>query len=83
MPNYACFRGADHQDDLINSVKTLLICDDLKPPYKSSNSQKERETRDEMIKVGMDSSRMYKICWQATATMFLLFKWMVSSKTVL
>lgn len=43
MPNYACCRGADHLDDLINSVKTLLICDDLKPPYKGSNSKRARE----------------------------------------
>ena len=74
MPNYAFFRGAGHQDDLINSMKMFLICDDLKPPYKSSNSQKERETGDEMIKVEMDSSRMYNICQQVTATMFQLFK---------
>lgn len=57
MPNYACCRGADRLDDLINSVKTLLICDDLKPPYKGSNSQRGRERGDGMIKVEMDSSR--------------------------
>lgn len=74
MPNYACFRGADRQRDLINSVKTFLICDDLKPPYKSSNSQKERRTGDEVIKVQMGSSRMYNICQRVTATVFLLFK---------
>lgn len=62
MPNYACCRGANRQDDLINSVKTFLICDDLKPPFKSRNSQREREGGDETIKVEMDSSRMYNIC---------------------
>lgn len=60
MPNYACCRGADRHDDLINSVKTSLICDNLKPPYKSSNSQREWERRgDEMIKGG-DGFLMYR-----------------------
>lgn len=66
MPNYACCRGADRPDDLINSVKTFLICDDLKPPYKGSNRERARETGsergDEMIKVEMDMARMYNIC---------------------
>lgn len=60
--------GADRQDNLINSVKTHLICDDLKPPYKGSNSQRESEGGDGMIRVEMDSSRKY-ICQQVTATL--------------
>lgn len=71
MPKYACCRGADRQDDLINSVKTFLICDDLKPPYKAGNSHRERERGDEMIKVEMDPSRIHvptsaNICQQVT-----------------
>lgn len=58
VSNYACCRGADHLDNLINSVKTLLICDDLKPPYKSRNSPNENERGDETIAVEMDLSRM-------------------------
>lgn len=43
MPSYACSAGAACQGDLIIGVEALLIFDDLKPPYKDGNSQKERE----------------------------------------
>lgn len=73
MPNYAFCRRADRRDDLINNVKTFLICDNLKPPNKGSNRQIERETGgDEMIKVEMDLSRMFNICQQVTETFLQL-----------
>lgn len=53
MQNYACSGGAARRGDLIIGGATLLISDDLKPPYRDGNSQRERGS-DEVIKGGMD-----------------------------
>lgn len=41
MPSYACSAGAARWDHLIIGVETLLISDELKPPYRNSQRTDE------------------------------------------